>query len=160
MMNLNIPAILALSLACSGVVAEEKKSDLTAMFSVAGNCMMLVFANELRPCKDVIINTEYDSGRMGFYFLDESEGGAIISFSGMGQEQQSPAENLRLQPLDAIVFDGEREPAVGFCTFENPFVGAARIECSAFLENGELFSGFFMSDGSRPKMMAPGDYDR
>ena len=159
MVKLNIPVILAVSLACSGVVAEEKKSDLTSMFSVAGNCMMLVFANEQRPCKDVIINTEYDSGRTGFYFLDESEGGAIISFSGMGQEQQSPAESLRLQPLDAIVFDGGREPAVGFCTFENPFVGAARIECSAFLENGELFSGFFMSDGSSPKMMAPDDYD-
>ena len=139
--------------------AEENKANLTDMFSVTGECQMLVFADEPRPCRQVMINTEYDSGRIGFYFLYEIEGGGIVSFTGMGQEQHSPAENVRLQPLDGLIIRGEREDAVGFCTFENPFVGQARVGCAAYLEDGKLFSGFFLTDGSQPEVLAPRDSD-
>lgn len=145
----------ALLLVATPSLAEENRASLTAMLSIAGECQMLIFSEEERPCKDVIINTEYDSGRIGFYFIDESEGGGIVSFSGMGQEQRSPAENLRLQPLDALILESGRVPAVGVCSFENPFVGQTRIQCSAFVESGELFYGFFISDGSEPKLMSP-----
>jgi hypothetical protein len=135
-------------------LAEELPANLTNMFSVTGECQMLVFADELRPCRQVMINSEYDNGRIGFYFLYE-----IVSFTGMGQEQHSPAENVRLQPLDGLIIEGEREDAVGFCTFENPFVGQARIGCAVYLENGQLYSGFFLTDGSQPETLVPGDTD-
>ena len=142
-------------LSATPLVAEDQRANLTAMFSVAGECQMLIVSEEERPCKDVVVNTEYDSGRIGFYFIDDSEGGGIISFSGKGQEQRSPAEDLRLQPLDMLILEGGRVPAVGVCTFENPFVGQARIQCSAFVESGELYSGFLISDGTRPKFISP-----
>lgn len=154
---MNFLPTAAMLLVATPLLAEENRASLTAMFSVAGECQMLIFSEEERPCKDVIINTEYDSGRIGFYFIDESEGGGVVSFTGMGQEARSPAENLRLQPLDALILDGDRVPAVGICSFENPFVGEARVQCSAFVESGELFSGFFVSDGSRPRFMDPGE---
>lgn len=141
-------------LSATPLVAEEQRANLTAMFSVAGECQMLIVSEEERPCKDVVVNTEYDSGRIGFYFIDDSEGGGIISFSGKGQEQRSPAEDLRLQPLDMLILEGGRVPAVGVCTFENPFAGQARIQCSAFVESGEMYSGFFISDGAEPKLMS------
>lgn len=151
---MNFLPLAAILLAATPSLAEESRAALTSMFSVAGDCQMLIFSEEERPCKDVIITTEYDSGRIGFYFIDESEGGGIVSFSGMGQEQRSPAENLRLQPLDALILTDGRVPAVGVCSFENPFVGQARVQCSAFVESGKMYSGFFISDGSEPKLMS------
>lgn len=145
-------SMLALLVWSMAVSAEQNKATLTAMFSVDGECSMLLHFGDDLPCRDIVLNTEYDSGRTGFYFAHESGEGGIVTFSGMGQEQQAPSENLRLQPLDLIILDGGPRQAVGFCTFENPFAGQARIECSAFTENGELFSGFFVSDGERPKM--------
>lgn len=159
MTNSKILAAIALSTIGSSVRSEELPASLTNMFSVTGECEMLVFADERRPCRQVMINTEYDSGRIGFYFLYEIEGGGIVSFTGMGQEQHSPAENVRLQPLDGLIIEGEREDAVGFCTFENPFVSQARIGCAAYLEDGKLFSGFFLTDGSQPEVLAPRDSD-
>ena len=146
---------ITLALAATPALAEDQLASLTAMFSIAGECQMLIVSGEERPCKDVIINTDHDSGRIGFYFIDDSEGGGVISFSGMGLEQRSPTEDLRLQPLDALILEGGRVPAVGVCSFENPFVGPARIQCSAFVESGELFSGFFISDGSEPILISP-----
>ena len=157
--NFTLPLTTTLSLIATGSFAEENRATLTAMLSVAGECQMLIFSEEERLCKDVIINTQYDSGRIGFYFKDESEGGGFVSFSGMGPKWRAPSENLRLLPIDALIIDEERVPALGFCTFEDPYVGKARIECSAYHENGELFSGFFVSDGSRPELMAPGGND-
>lgn len=151
---MKISHLVAALIASTPVLAEEQHASLTAMFSVAGECQMLVVSEEERPCKDVVINTEYDSGRTGFYFIDDSEGGGVISFSGMGREQRSPAENLRLQPLDAVILEGGRVPAVGICSFENPFGGQSRIQCSAFVESGKMYSGFFISDGSQPKLMS------
>lgn len=151
---MNFLPLAAILLAATPSLAGESRAALTSMFSVAGDCQMLIFSEEERPCKDVIINTEYDSGRIGFYFIDDSDGGGVVSFSGMGQEQRSPAENLRLQPLDALILKDGRVPAVGVCSFENPFVGQARVQCSAFVESGELFSVFFISDGSPPQLMS------
>lgn len=151
---MNFLPLAAILLAATPSLAGESRAALTSMFSVAGDCQMLIFSEEERPCKDVIINTEYDSGRIGFYFIDDSDGGGVVSFSGMGQEQRSPAENLRLQPLDALILKDGRVPAVGVCSFENPFVGQARVQCSAFVESGELFSAFFISDGSPPQLMS------
>ena len=151
---MNMSPLVAALIASTPALAEEQTANLTAMFSVAGECQMLVVSEEERPCKDVVINTEYDSGRIGFYFIDDSEGGGIISFSCMGREQRSTAENLRLQPLDALIFEGGRVPAVGVCSFENPFVGQARIQCSAFVESGEMYSGLFISDGNEPRLMS------
>lgn len=118
---------------------------------------MLIVSGEQYSCREAVMNTEYDDGRTGFIFINAREGGGIISFSGMGQEQVSPSVDLRLQPVDALVVDGTRKRAVGFCAFGNPFSGQARMECYAYLENGELYAGFFLSDGQTPKLMGPGN---
>ena len=151
---MNTSPLIAAVIAAAPALAEDHRASLTAMFSVAGECQMLIVSEEERPCKDAVINTEYDSCRIGFYFVDDGEGSGITSFSGLGREQRSPAENLRLQPLDAVILDGGRVPAVGICSFENPFAGQARIQCSAFVESGEMFSGFFISDGREPKLIS------
>lgn len=151
-------AITCISLTATGVLSADSRATVTALFSVTGECQMLVYAEEERPCGNTLLHSEYESGRIGFYFIDDSEGGGAVSFSGMGQEQRSPSENLRLQPIDGIVLNGEGQSALGTCSFENPFIGPSRIQCSAFVESGELFSGFFISDGSRPHVISPEDY--
>lgn len=158
---------LCLVVGAGSLHAEQSQTNtpenLVAMFLVSGECSFLMVANEELRCKGSVVNTEYDYGRTGFYFFNQDEAGNthdIITFSGMGQEQISPSESLRLQPIDSLVFEGGRQNAVGFCTFENPFVGVARIECAAYLESGEIYSGFFVSDGSRPEIMLSNEADR
>jgi hypothetical protein len=116
---------------------------------------MLIFFEEVRPCEGRIITIQYDNGRVGFYFIDNTDGWGIVSFSGMKQEQHSPSENLRLLPIDALIIGEVCVPALGSCTFEDPYVGKARIECTAYHENGDLFSGFFVTDGSQPQLISP-----
>lgn len=148
-------ATTALSLIGTGALPETSRANLTAMFSVFGESQMLIFSEEIRPCEGRIITTQYDNGRVGFYFIDDSDGWSFVSFSGMRQEQHSPSENLRLLPIDALIIDEVRVPALGFCTFEDPYVGKAQIECAAYHENGDVFSGFFVTDGSQPQLMSP-----
>jgi hypothetical protein len=151
---MNVSPLVAVLIASTPALAEEQRANLTSMFSVAGECQMLIVSDEERPCKDVVFNTEYNNGRLGFYFIDDSELGGVVSFSGMGPEQRAPAENLRMQPLDAVILKDNKLPAVGVCSFENPFIGQARVQCSAFLETGQMFSGFFISDGTNPKLIS------
>lgn len=75
---------ITLALAGTPALAEDPLASVTAtVFSSAGECQMLVVSEEERPCKDAIINTGHDSGRIGLYFTDDSEGGGTIS-SGLG----------------------------------------------------------------------------
>lgn len=141
------------------MLAEEQRANLTAMFSVAGECQMLIVSEEDRRCKDVVVNTEYNKCRIGFYLMDDREGGGIISFSGKSREQRSPAENLRLQPLEMLVLKDGQMPAASVCTYENPFVCQARIQCSTFTSSGELCSRFVISNGSVPQLMPQGNTD-
>jgi hypothetical protein len=81
---MNLLPLVAALIADTATLVKEQPANLTAMFSVAGECQMLIVSEEDRPYKHVVINTDYDSGRIGFYLIDDSEGGRIIFFSGKG----------------------------------------------------------------------------
>lgn len=99
---MNVSPLVAGLIASTPALAEEQRANLTAAFSVAGEFQILILSDEERPCADVVFNTEYNHGRLGFYFIDDSELGGLVSFSGIGPEQRSPAEDLRMQPSDAV----------------------------------------------------------
>lgn len=99
---MNVLSLVAALIASTPALAEDQRTNLTAMFSVTGECQMLIVSDEERPCTDVVFNTEYIHGRISFYFIDDSELGGLVSFSDMGPEQRSPAEDLRMQPSDAV----------------------------------------------------------
>jgi hypothetical protein len=44
-------------------------------------------------------------------------------------------------------------PARGNCSYSNPYIGPARINCSALTQNGQ-FSASFLSDGREPSSQA------
>jgi len=97
---------------------------------------MLIFFEEVRPCEGRIITTQYDNGRVGFYFIDNTDGWGIVSFSGMKQEQHSPSENLRLLPIDALIIGEVCVPALGSCTFEDPLGSSFKCNTSGPLGIG------------------------
>jgi len=145
------PLANAERVATEQITANDNRANLLSVTTLKGNCSSLIVANKDRPCTNSVINTEYDSGRIGFYFLDEISNSAL-TFSGMGQKQQYLSENSRLQPIDGIIIARKPHDAIGSCKFENPFNGPAHIECIAKLKNGEVFSAVFLSDGSEPKI--------
>lgn len=133
--------------------AEDDTRNLAAMVAVSGTCTDLVIANETRPCGGTLINTIYDDGRVGFYFVVDDSDKSAVSFSGQGQQQKMPAEEIWIQSIDGIVVSTGATAATGECRFGNPFGGATRIDCSAVSEAGDVFVGEFLTDGSEPHIV-------
>lgn len=99
---MNVLSLVAALSASTPALAEDQRTNLTAIFSVEGECQILIVSGEERPCKDVVFNTEYNHSRLGFYFIDDGELGGLVSFSNMGPEQRSPSEDLSMQPSDTV----------------------------------------------------------
>lgn len=118
---------------------------------MSGDCYQLIVFDKALPCKGVVINAVFESGRTSFSFFNDAEDGGAISFSGTGAEQVLITENRVFQPIDSLSYDEERLDVVGACTFDNPYLGRARIECVAFLPDGNKVGAFFESDGSPPE---------
>jgi hypothetical protein len=97
------PALLAL-LALSPALAEEtrarKPSSLTML---TGNCSLLVVGGRSLPCTPVLGQSGFDDGRMGFYFISETPGAAIVTFSGPGMPAGAPSTATHLLPVDGVV---------------------------------------------------------
>jgi hypothetical protein len=142
---------------CEDAVAEEKhpdKATLTAMMLLSGRCLRLVLPDAAGPaptCVGKFLNTTYDSGRSGFYFVGEDERG--VTFTGLGSNQVKLNEDIAVQPIDGVIvtINGEVKSlrAVGECKFENPYNGPVPIVCRATTELGD-FEAEFRTDGRKP----------
>ena len=49
--------------------AAERK--LLNLFSVKGDCTGLIIEGAALPCKGILLQTDFDDGRIGFYFMSE-----------------------------------------------------------------------------------------
>ena len=88
--------------------------------------------------------------------LDRAVGALVgLAYRGaLGAPVEARRRGTSEPVTDALIFERAGMPAVGAYSFENPFVGQARIECSTFVESVEMSSGFFISDGGEPKLMS------
>ena len=137
--------------------AQDTDRQMAFLMAVSGDCAELVIDGEAMPCDGNLFNTDYDDGRIGFAFMAKGPGGKIITFSGRGQEQQSPSANVRIQPIDGVVLGGGIQLVEGECLFENPYAGPARIECAAQSSSGLQYVGRFLTDGKEPVVIELGD---
>lgn len=137
--------------------AQDTDRQMAFLMAVSGDCAELVIDGEAMPCDGNLFNTDYDDGRIGFYFMAEGPAGKAVAFSGRGQEQQSPSANVRIQPIDGVVLGGGIQLVEGECLFENPYAGPARIECTARSSSGLQYVGRFLTDGEEPVMIELGD---
>ena len=143
---------LLLSL-CVGSVGSAEDRKLNYFMTVEGTCSKLELNGEVLRCKDILGHTEYDDGRIGFYFIEDGADGINLTFSGSGIGQSTPSVNVRVQPIDGVIqIDGILDVS-GECMFENPYVGPANIKCEALAVSGERFVGHFLTNGSKPKIM-------
>ena len=155
--KLYIIASIAISIIGTAASAQDADRQMAFLMAVSGDCAELVIDGEAMPCDGNLFNTDYDDGRIGFSFMAEGPGGKIITFSGQGQEQQSPSANVRIQPIDGVVLAGGIQLVEGECLFENPYAGPARIECAAQSASGLQYVGRFLTDGEEPVMIELGD---
>jgi hypothetical protein len=123
-----------------------------------GKCSHLIFAGHdgSSACVPKVVNDVHKDGRVGFTLTVRNL--AVITFTGMGQEQVKDAADVATQPLDAVIFaligmgtKPNRLKAAGVCTYSNPYAGPARISCSAHTDQG-IFEARFISDGRQPSM--------
>ena len=143
---------LLLSL-CVGSVGSAEDRKLNYFMTVEGTCSKLELNGEVLRCKHILGHTEYDDGRIGFYFIEDEADGINLTFSGSGIVQSTPSVNVRVQPIDGVIqIDGIRDVS-GECMFENPYAGPASIECEALTASGERFVGHFLTNGFEPKIM-------
>ena len=125
---------------------------LNYLMAIKGVCSKLLVNGEVFPCKKSLIHTEYQDGRIGFYFLEEGGSGKILTFSGSGLKQKKLSENVRIQPVDGVIQKDGILNVSGECYFENPYVGEANIKCVAADASGMPFEGHFLTDGSEPEI--------
>jgi hypothetical protein len=128
--------------------ANDRK--LLNVISVTGDCLKLVIEGYSHSCKDYLMQTAYDDGRIGFYFVSDADKGKIVTFSGLGQQQAVVSDNSRLQPIDGVIGKAGIIEVEGECFFENPFIGPARIECAAKSDGGGIYSANFRTNGEAP----------
>jgi hypothetical protein len=146
-------ALVAVVLIGETAGAQDTSRQLTVLMGVSGTCSELVLAGESLSCQGALLHTEYDDGRIGFYFVAEAAQEKIITFSGRGQDQKSPSKNVRIQPIDGLVLSDGIVRASGECLFESPYAGPARIWCRAKSAAGVEYRGQFLTDGGEPKIM-------
>ena len=160
-LRLTILAIVATIFASSASAFDPaqfltfQKADegvLNYLMAIKGVCSKLLVNGEVFPCKNSLIHTEYQDGRIGFYFLEEGGSGKVLTFSGSGLKQKKLSENVRIQPVDGVIQKDGILNVSGECYFENPYVGEANIKCVATDASGIPFEGHFLTDGSEPEI--------
>jgi hypothetical protein len=138
---------------CMVAVAEAQGPKVTGMMTLAGACKKLTVGgkNRTADCKGTLLNTDYSSGRTGFYFFTTD--GITVTFSTRGDKQVHPDADTAISPVDMVVVVGQGRSdkilATGTCKFTNPYRGPAPIECRVESPSG-LFEASFMSDGGTP----------
>ena len=145
--------VLALALSCDRVSSEELPRHLSVLMTVSETCSALSFAGETIPCDGKLVHTEYDDGRVGFYFVGEGPEINVITFTGRGHEQEAPSKNVRIQPIDAVILKEGIVKVSGECLFENPYAGSAKIWCSAKSLSNDQYLGHFLTDGNEPSLL-------
>ena len=135
-------------------VWAQTENTLTHFMGVSGVCEELLIQDEPTLCKKDLFHSEYENGRLGFWFVSD-DGKTSMSFTGYGQNQITINENTRRFDLDGVVVEIGKLPASGTCLFENPFIGEAKIECDALDIDGYHYKGKFLTDGSKPKIIIP-----
>ena len=140
------------------IAAHGQASALDDIATMNGKCSKLVFAGHdgSKACVPKVINDVHKDGRVGFTFVVGDL--AVVTFSGMGQQQVKDAANTASQPLDEVVFTltgtGAKPntiKAAGVCTYTNPYAGPGKVDCTAHTSQG-LFEAAFVSDGRPPSM--------
>jgi hypothetical protein len=121
--------------------------------TVSGTCSALSFASETIPCDGKLIHTEYDDGRVGFYFVGEGPEINVITFTGRGHEQEASSGNVRIQPIDAVILKRGIVQVSGECLFENPYAGPAKIWCFAKSLLDVQYQVQFLTDGNEPSIL-------
>jgi hypothetical protein len=153
-------AVLAAAMLVAGVLltsAGPGRADarLTGMAIVKGTCQKLVVAGKDRSseCKGMLLNTDYDDQRTGFYFtlLD----GGVVTFSNRGDLEEKSGPDEITSPVDMVITTRNQKinkvDAKGRCRFGDPFKGPALLECTAESKGGH-FEGTFLSNGEKPDM--------
>ena len=135
-------------------VWAQTENTLTHFMGVSGVCEELLIQNEPVLCKKDLFHSEYENGRLGFWFFSD-DGKTSMSFTGYGQNQITIDRNTRRFNLDGVVVEIGKLSASGSCLFENPFIGEAKIECEALDLDGYHYRGKFLTDGSKPKIIIP-----
>jgi hypothetical protein len=129
--------------------------DVELTLGVRGTCshLFLGASDHSKDCLGEVLNSTMTNGRTVFVFSTRDDG--MILFAGDGLAQRKPNENTVIQPIDLVrVRYGDETASFdvsGQCTYGNPYVGPAAIECSAQAEDQDYaFAAYFMSDGNDP----------
>jgi hypothetical protein len=131
--------------------------NVTSLLTLTGKCQQLIAGNRdmTKGCIGKAINVNYDDGRSGFYFVIADL--AVLTFSGMGNQQVKLNADEVVQPIDTIIFGlsgAGTKPnsvhAVGSCQYSNPYKGKSFIRCQSTTSQGK-FSADFETDGKPPQ---------
>jgi hypothetical protein len=151
--NSGVSAVLAIALL---PMAAAKAQEPPNLMSSEGTCKELVVDAKVltSKCQPILLNSSYDDGRVGFYFL--YEGHRAVTFSGMDLPNPTPdTDEFAIDKLINTSPTPGKGPDVsvaeGICSFGNPYIGPMTVRCSGKVVGGKVFSATFETDGNPPK---------
>ena len=148
---LSIFVTAGLYLSSTGMLFAQENLAIRSLVTIDGECHNSMFESKKQKCKNRLLHSENKNGRIGFtYILDTPEQQAVL-YSGNGP-QETPSQNIRIQPIDTLIISGVRKDGSGKCLFENPYTKTpARFECEFKSTDGVIFSNYFLSDSNSPE---------
>jgi hypothetical protein len=150
---MGLSAGLALALLPMAAAQAQEPQNL---MSSEGACRELVVDAKVltSKCQPILLNSFYDDGRVGFYFL--YEGHRVVTFSGL--DLPNPTPDTDEFAIDKLIHSSATQGkapdvsvAEGICSFGNPYIGPMTVRCSGKVVGGKDFSAVFETDGNPPK---------
>jgi hypothetical protein len=127
------------------------------MLTLRGKCWLKIDGRELQ-CVSRMLNTNYPSGRTGFYIVGADD--STYTWSGAGGTKPDPDSQILQVDKFMMTIKGKTSGflAKGTCKYQNPYLGKpTNLTCSATY--GKRVAEFrFEHDGSQPvedKLPAP-----
>ena len=94
--------LLIIFIILTNTAAAGNKSNLKAVYLMKGECQTLVVSGTELPCSGQMMQSEYDDGKLGFYFLP-TDADFILTFSGFGPDQIKWGPNSIEQPIRRLI---------------------------------------------------------
>ncbi|WP_062235845.1 hypothetical protein [Aureimonas sp. N4] len=136
---------LKLFLVATALALSAPSAEAQQMAFGKGVCEKFVLGrnNMTKECDTKLMNSTYDNGRTGFYFVFKR--GSIITFSGM--DRPNPTPDTDLFAIDKVIFSAggatKEFAATGSCRYGNYKAGHKRIRCKGTSDDGQPFEAVF-----------------
>lgn len=141
-------------------VSSARAAGIQNIVVVHGTCKQLVVAgaDHTSQCTGVLMQSQWDTGRIGFYVVPNKDDGLTVTFSGFDGDKVN--DNTQIQDLDKILINSQAtnykpiiRPIKGTCTYKVPYAGPQTVICKAKDNQSKKYLLEFNTNSEAPEII-------